>query len=72
MRTTSSTGVTKILPSPIRPVRAALTIASTARSTIASSQITSIFTFGKEIDDVFRAAVQFCMAFLAAKSLGFQ
>ncbi len=33
MRTTCSTAVTKILPSPIFPVRAALMIASIARST---------------------------------------
>jgi hypothetical protein len=36
MRTTRSTGVTKILPSPILPVRAALTMASTQRSTSSS------------------------------------
>ena len=38
----------KILPSPIRPVRAAFMIASTARSTTASSQTTSIFTLGRK------------------------
>jgi uncharacterized protein (TIGR00730 family) len=37
MRTTRSTVVTKILPSPILPVRAALTMASTQRSTSSSS-----------------------------------
>jgi hypothetical protein len=37
MRTTCSSGETKILPSPILPVRAAASIASMTRSTIASS-----------------------------------
>src|SRR5208283_1397632 len=47
MRMTSSTELMKILPSPIRPVRAAFTIASIARSTTESSQTTSIFTLGR-------------------------
>src|SRR6185312_5181248 len=48
IRITSSTEEMKIFPSPIRPVRAELTIASTARSTILSSQTTSIFTLGRK------------------------
>ena len=45
-RTTVSTGVTHTLPSPILPVRAAFTTASTTRSTAASSTITSTRTLG--------------------------
>ena len=48
MRMTRSTGVTKILPSPILPVRAALITASTQRSTSPSGTTTSIFTLGKK------------------------
>ena len=48
MRTTRSTGVTKILPSPILPVRAALTMASTQRSTASSATTTSIITLGRK------------------------
>src|SRR5439155_4517130 len=48
MRTTCSTLVTNILPSPIFPVRAALTTASMARSTNASPRITSTLTLGRK------------------------
>src|SRR5262245_24309282 len=48
MRTTCSTAVTKILPSPILPVLAALTTASMQRSTSLSLTTTSIFTFGRK------------------------
>ena len=48
MRTTSSTLDTKILPSPIRPVRAARTMPSIARSTTASPTMTSTCTLGKK------------------------
>jgi len=48
MRTTRSTVVMKILPSPILPVRAAFTIASTQRSTSASFTTTSTFTLGRK------------------------
>ena len=68
---TSSTGEIKILPSPIRPVRAEFTIASTARSTTLSSQTTSSFTFGEKIDDILGAAIKFGMALLPAEALGF-
>src|SRR5216684_3530206 len=46
--TTCSTAVTKILPSPILPVRAALTTASIAPSSIFSVTTTSILTFGRK------------------------
>ena len=39
---------TKILPSPMRPVCAALRIASTAPSTIWSARTISSFTFGRK------------------------
>src|SRR5574343_47167 len=48
MRTTRSTEVTKILPSPILPVRAALTMASTQRSTSSVLTTTSTFTLGRK------------------------
>src|SRR5258706_150996 len=48
MRTTCSTEVTKILPSPILPVRADLTIASIALSTWFDATTTSIFTLGRK------------------------
>src|SRR5712664_1252506 len=48
MRTTCSTEVTKILPSPILPVRADLTIASIALSTWPLGTTTSIFTLGRK------------------------
>src|SRR5205085_12107085 len=47
MRTTCSSAETKTFPSPIFPVRAAASIASMTRSTIASSTAASIFTFGR-------------------------
>jgi hypothetical protein len=59
MRTALSIADTKILPSPMRPVRAAVAIASTTRST------------WQEIDDIFGATIQFRVALLAAKALGF-
>jgi hypothetical protein len=40
--------LTKILPSPILPVRAALTMASMAPSTTASETTISIFTLGRK------------------------
>src|SRR5262245_25852482 len=48
MRTTCSSEVTKILPSPILPVRADASTASITRSTIASSTAASIFTLGRK------------------------
>jgi hypothetical protein len=46
-RTTSSTEVTQTLPSPILPVRAAVTTASTIFSTSISSVTTSTLIFGR-------------------------
>ena len=63
---------TKILPSPMRPVCAELRIASTAFSTISSSMISSIFTFGQEVDDVFGAAIEFGVSLLPPEALGFE
>src|SRR5204863_3850046 len=48
IRIASSMLETKILPSPIRPVCAALRIASTAFSTMSSPSTISIFTFGRK------------------------
>jgi hypothetical protein len=48
MRMTSSTGTTKIFPSPMRPVFAARSIASTTRPTSESATTTSTFTFGRK------------------------
>src|SRR5258705_2811038 len=48
MRTTCSNDETKILPSPIFPVRAAASTASITRSTMASSTAASTFTFGRK------------------------
>src|SRR6185312_10911871 len=48
MRMTSSTVETKILPSPMRPVRAACWMASQARSTWLSSSTISSFTLGRK------------------------
>src|SRR5687768_11776212 len=48
MRTTCSTDVTKILPSPILPVLAALTMASMQRSTSSFLTTTSTFTLGRK------------------------
>ena len=46
------TSVTKILPSPILPVRAALVMASIRASTWSSAITTSIFQLRQEVDDV--------------------
>src|SRR3970282_692142 len=48
MRSTCSTVVTKILPSPILPVPADRTIASIAGSSCFSGTTTSIFTLGRK------------------------
>ena len=69
MRTTCSTAVTKILPSPILPVRAALTIASIARSTSESATISSDLHLWQEVDDVFGAAVELRVTLLAPEAL---
>jgi hypothetical protein len=48
MRIASSIGSTKILPSPIRPVFAAETMASITLSTISSLTAISILIFGRK------------------------
>ncbi len=48
IRTASSTSSTKIFPSPIRPVRAAFRIASSAASTCSGMRTISIFTLGRK------------------------
>src|SRR5688572_2042776 len=48
MRTTFSRSNTKILPSPILPVLAAFSIASSARSSMSLLMAASIFTFGRK------------------------
>src|SRR5882724_12099082 len=48
IRTASSTSSTKIFPSPIRPVRAAFRIASSAGSTCSGMRTISIFTLGRK------------------------
>jgi len=61
MRTTCSTDVTKILPSPIFPVRAALTIASIARLDQIVGDDHLDLDLGQEIDDVLRTAIELGM-----------
>ena len=48
MRTTSSTAVMKIFPSPMRPVRAPPTIASTISATRSSGTSTESCTLGRK------------------------
>lgn len=69
IRITCSTSRTKILPSPILPVRAALMMASTTESTTLSSTTTSIFYLGQKVDHIFSAAIQFGMALLTTETL---
>ena len=71
MRTTWSSGETKIFPSPTFPVRAACTMASTAMSTRRLRDRGFHFYFGQEVDDVFGAAIQLRVAFLAAEAFDF-
>jgi hypothetical protein len=72
MRTTSSMLDTKILPSPMRPVWAAFRIASIADSTVSSANDDLDFHLGQKVDDIFCATIEFGMALLAAKPLGFR
>jgi hypothetical protein len=71
MRTTCSTGITKILPSPILPVRAALMMASTACSTTSPFDNDFDLDLGQEIHNVLGATIQLGVALLPAKSLHF-
>ena len=70
MRTTSSMLETKILPSPMRPVWAALRIASMAAFDRIVAEHDLDLHLGQEVDDVFGAAIEFGMALLAAEALG--
>ena len=70
MRSAVSIGMTKILPSPMRPVCAAAAIASTTRSASASAHDHLELHLGQEIDDVFGAAIELGVALLAAEALG--
>ena len=70
MRTTSSMLETKILPSPMRPVWAALRIASMAASTVVVAEHDLDLHLGQEVDDVFGAAIELGVALLAAEALG--
>ena len=62
-------GETKILPSPILSVRAAEMIACDGGIDHVVGQHDLDLHFGQEIDDIFGAAVEFGMAFLAAEAL---
>ena len=61
--------VTKILPSPILPVLAALTMASMQRSTSVVLDHHLDLHLGQEVDHVFGAAVELGVALLAAEAL---
>jgi hypothetical protein len=69
MRTTCSTVLTKILPSPILPVRAALTMASMAPSTRRIGNDDLDLHLGQEINHVLGPTIEFGVALLAAESL---
>ena len=69
MRTAWSIGVTKILPSPIWPVLAAVVIASTTLSTLVVVDGDVEPHLRQEIHGVFGAAVDFGVALLAAVTL---
>ncbi len=69
MRMASSTSETKILPSPMRPVWAALRIASTALLDHVVAEHDFHFYFWQKVDDVLRAAIEFGMPLLATESL---
>ena len=67
---TSSMLETKILPSPMRPVWAALRIASMAPSTGVVAEHHLDLHLGQEVDDIFGAAIELGVALLAAEALG--
>ena len=65
-RSACSRSSMKILPSPILPVRPPSVMAGTTSSTRLSGTATSSFSLGRKEMCVFRAAIDFGMAFLAA------
>ena len=69
MRTTSSTGMTKILPSPMRPVLAAFSIASTTLRDLVVRHDDLELHLGHEVDHVRGAAVDLGLALLPAEAL---
>ena len=66
-----STGITKIRPSPISPVRVAVMIASTTASTSSSRTTTSTSVFGRRLTLVLLAAVGRGVALLPAVAAHF-
>ena len=72
MRIASSMVDTKILPSPMRPVCAALRMASTARGELFVGDDHLDLDLGQEVHDVLRAAVEFGLALLPAEALGLE
>ena len=60
---------TKILPSPMRPVWAALRIASTAGRKVLVGDDDLDLHLGQKVDDIFGAAIELGMPLLAAEPL---
>ena len=71
MRSALSIGETKILPSPIRPGLRGSSDASTTRSAMVVGDDHLELHLGQEVDDIFSAAIELCVAFLATEALGF-
>ena len=69
IRTASPIALTKILPSPISPVRAASVIVATMPSTCSSSVTISILSFVDEVDRILGSPIDLRVAFLATKPL---
>ena len=69
MRSAWSIGVTKILPSPICPVRAPEVMTSTALSAMFGRDRDFDPQFGQEVHDIFGAAIDLGVALLAAVAL---
>jgi hypothetical protein len=63
---------TKIFPSPIFPVRAALTIESMAPSTASVGNDDLDLHLGEEIDHIFGSPIQFGVPLLTTKALDFR
>ncbi len=70
MRMACSMVEMKILPSPMRPVRAAVWMASTALVDEFIGNDDLDFHLGQEIDHIFGAAIKLRVALLAPKALG--